>query len=89
MSKNKSKDTLIEESQKESENYEDRADDSKATNDDEVKKAELLMLDAVDPQNQAGGPQVSDQWSAFKPQANLSPPSSWNRSEPPRSKQVC
>ena len=55
------KDTLIEESQKDVENYEDRADDSLTANDEEVKKAELLMVDAVAPQNQAEGPQVSDQ----------------------------
>ena len=55
------KDTLIEESQKDVENYEDRADDSITANDEEVKKAELLMVDAVAPQNQAEGPQVSDQ----------------------------
>ena len=55
------KDTLIEESQKDVENYEDRADDSITANDEEVKKAELLMVAAVAPQNQAEGPQVSDQ----------------------------
>ena len=31
------------------------------------------MVDAVVPQIQAGGPEVSDQWSAFKPQSNLAP----------------
>ena len=34
--------------------------------------AELLLVNAVAPQNQAsGGSEVSDQWSAFKPQPNL------------------
>ena len=60
-SKNKSKDTLIEESQKDAENYEDRADDSIKANDDEVKQAELLLANAMAPQNQAsGGLEVSD-----------------------------
>ena len=60
-SKNKSKDTLIEESQKDAENYEDRADDSIKANDDEVKQAELLLANAMAPQNQAsGGLELSD-----------------------------
>ena len=60
-SKNKSKDALIEESQKDAENYEDRADDSIKANDDEVKQAELLLANAMAPQNQAsGGLEVSD-----------------------------
>ena len=36
--------------------------------------AELLLVNAVAPQNQAtGGSEVSDQWLAFKPQPNLTP----------------
>ena len=36
--------------------------------------AELLLVNAVAPQNQAsGGSEVSDQWAAFKPQPNLNP----------------
>ena len=73
MFKNKSKDTLIEESQRDADGYEDKAYDSIAANDDAVKKAELLMAEAVGPQVQTGGPQVRDQCSAFKPQANLAP----------------
>ena len=35
---------------------------------------ELLMANAVASQNQAsGGPEVCDQWSAFKPHTNLAP----------------
>ena len=55
-------------------NYEDKADDSIKADDDEVKMAELLLVNAVAPQNQAsGGSEVSDQWSAVKPQLNLVP----------------
>ena len=74
VSKNQSKNTLIEESQRDAENYEDKADDSIKADDDEVKMAELLLVNAVAPQNQAsGGSEVSDQWSALKPQLNLAP----------------
>ena len=73
VSKNKSKDTLIEESQRDADGYEDKADDGIAANDDAVKKAESLLADVVAPQVQTGGPQVGDQWSAFKPQTNLAP----------------
>ena len=73
--KNKSKDTLIEESQKDAENYEDKADDSIKANDEEVKMAELLLVNDVAPQNQAS--EVSHQWSAFKLQ--IWPPNIWTK----------
>ena len=56
MSRNKSKDTLVEKSQRDAEGYKDKADDIIAANGDTVKKADLLMVDAVGPQVQAGGP---------------------------------
>ena len=73
VSKNKSKDTLIEESAADAKGYKDKADDSILANDDAVKKAESLLVDVVAPQVQTGGPQGGDQWLVLKPQANLAP----------------
>ena len=67
VSKNKSKDSLIEESAADAKGYKDKADDSILANDDAVKKAESLLGDVVAPQVQTGGPQGGDQWSTFKP----------------------
>ena len=70
-----SKDILIEESQKDAENYEDKADNSIKANDEEVKEADLLLANATAPQQvQASrGSEVNDQWSHFKPQHYLAP----------------
>ena len=66
----------IEESQKDVEQYEDKADHSIKTNDKEIKEADRLLATAQFATQQAqtaGGSEVSDQWTHFKPQQNLAP----------------
>ena len=73
VSYNKSKDTLISESAVDAEGYEDKADDTLLKNDEAVRKAESLLAGTVNPQVHSGSTQEESIWSAFKPQANLSP----------------
>ena len=66
---------LIKESQKDAEQYEDKADLSIKANDKEIKEADRLLATALAPQQvqASGGSEVTDQWSHFKPQQNLAP----------------
>ena len=73
---NKTKEMLVEESQKKVEQYEDKADHSIKTNDKEIKEGDRLLATAQFATQQAqtaGGSEVSDQWTHFKPQQNLAP----------------
>ena len=72
LSKNKSKDDLLAESAVDAEAYKDKAEDCILKNDPAVRKAEALLAE-VAPQVQSGNTSEEAQWSAFKPQANLSP----------------
>ena len=75
VSKNKTKVMLIEESQKDAEQYEDKADHSIKANGKEIKEAGMLLATALAPQQvqASGGLEVTDQWSNVKPRQNLAP----------------
>ena len=72
LSRNKSKDDFLAESAVDAEAYEDKAEDCILKNDPAVRKAEALLAE-VAPQVQSGNTSEEAKWSAFKPQANLSP----------------
>ena len=73
---NKTKEQLVEESEKDFKQYEGRADHRIKENNTEIKEADNLLVSAPFAPQQvqiSGGSKSSDQWTLFKPQQNLAP----------------
>ena len=72
----KSKELLIEDSEKDVENYEEKAEQLIRLLDKEIREAEKLLSKSVEPKFEAGiktSSETSEIWSQFKPQQNLEP----------------
>ena len=69
----KTKDQLIENSEKNVERYEERADQCIKAHNMEINEAEKWLADSMAPKAQAPSSSEVDQWSQFKPQQNLEP----------------
>ena len=72
----KTKELLIEDSEKDIENYEEKAEQLIRLLDKEIREAEKLLSKSVEPKFEAGiktSSETSEIWSQFKPQQNLEP----------------
>ena len=72
----KSKELLVEDSEKDVENYEEKAEQLIRLLDKEIKEAEKLLSKSVEPKFEAGiktSSETPEIWAQFKPQQNLEP----------------